>query len=69
MSNTEMQISADLEKLWAWTGSPGQEPLCCVFSILKGGVRVSQDSLASQGLQTDLPVRLGKVFVLLGPVG
>lgn len=59
ISNTEMQISAGS---WAWTGSLGQEPLCCFFSVLKGGVPVTQDSLASQGLQAELAVRLDRVF-------
>jgi hypothetical protein len=37
-SSTEIQISADL---WTWTGSLGQEPICCGFPILKGVARVT----------------------------
>ena len=62
ISSTEMQISAFMEKVRTGTGRLDQEPLCCVFSIPKGSAPVTQDSLASQGLQADLPGRIGVVF-------
>lgn len=52
-SAIEMQISADLENVWSWTGSLGLETLCCVpsaHSNAMGGAHVTQDSLSNQGL-------------------